>query len=273
MLGSPEYGFGLEIKDQWMDSILTYVLEGSEDPKAAIIPVARYGVGFDPAVGPRYDVTLFYNGNNSAPKIFNDFQGGKLPASRGTNMSQLTMGIFSKLVLPAFQEGGESHGLHQRFHVVSTAATKEAMQIVHDTYFDGVISFGLTNLTDFFTGLAWNSITTQFIAASNSGQGCPQGIDEEAVFWVEESLSWGDAADTAVIETFVQTVNANITAQLEALKLSRPYIYLNDADPDQPVFEGYPAANVQRLKQIRNKYDPLMTFTNQMPGGFKVAKA
>lgn len=50
-------------------------------------------------------------------------------------------------------------------------------------------------------------------------------------------------------------------------------IYLNDADLDQPVFAGYPAENVQRLKEIRAKYDPGMIYTNLMPGGFKVAHA
>jgi hypothetical protein len=66
-------------------------------------------------------------------------------------------------------------------------------------------------------------------------------------------------------------VNANITSQLEAVNATAKYLYLNDADPDQPVFEGYPVENVRRLQLIRDKYDPLMIFTNLMPGGFKVA--
>lgn len=273
MLANPSYGFGATTKDQYLDSVLSYVLNGSNDPKAAIIPVVRYGVGFDPTIGPRYDATLFYNGNNSAPAILSEFQGSKLPGSDLTNLTSLTMAAFAEAVLPAFEAGGESHGLQQRFHVVSHAATREAMDIVHDTYFNAVLSFNLANKTGFFTGLAWNSITTQFISASNSGIGCPQGITEEPVFWVEESLSWGDAADDALVDEFVTTVNANITAQLEAINATRPYIYLNDADPDQPVFQGYPAANVERLKCIRDKYDPDMVFTNLMPGGFKVAHA
>jgi hypothetical protein len=84
------------------------------------------------------------------------------------------MAAFSEAVLPAFQSRGESHGLQQRFHVVSHAATREAMDIVHDTFFDGTISYNLANKTGFFAGLAWNAITTQFINASNSGIGCPQ---------------------------------------------------------------------------------------------------
>jgi hypothetical protein len=202
MLANPSYGFGTTTKDQHLDSVLNYVMNGSSDPKSAI-----------------------------------------------------TMAAFSKAVLPAFQPGGESNVLQQHFHVVSHA-TREAMDIVHDTFFDGILSYDLANKTEFFAGLAWNSITTQFINASDSVIGCPQSIDEEPVFWVEE---------------FVMTVKANITAQLKAINATRAYNYLNDADQNLDGFGGYPVSNVERLKSIRNKYDPDMVFTNLMPGGWKVA--
>lgn len=120
-------------------------------------------------------------------------------------------------------------------------------------------------------GLAWNAITPSFLAASNAGIGCPQGVSEDPQFWVEESYSWGNAADSPTIDAFIATVNANMTAQLEAAGATIPYLYLNDADQTQDVFSGYPAANVERLKTIRDKYDPGMVFTNLMPGGQKVA--
>lgn len=270
-LANPTYGYGSDVKDKWLDGVLNYVLEGSSDPKAAIIPVARFGTGFEDI---RYDATLFYNGvNTSTPAILSDFQGGLLPASNTTSLTALTMGAFAQAVLPAFQEGGESHGLNQRFHVVSTVATREAMDIVHDTFYDAVKAEGLAELDDFFVGLAWNSITTSFLEASNSGIGCPQGVVEEPLFWVEQAFTWGDSADDEKIDNFVKTVNADITAKLEAINATSPYIYLNDADGDQPVFQGYPAENLKRLQRIRAKYDPLMIYTNLMPGGFKVAHA
>lgn len=270
-LANPSYGYGSDVKDKWLDSILNYVIGGSSDPKAAIIPVARFGTGFEDI---RYDATLFHNSvNNSKPAILGDFQGGLLPSSNTTSLTTLTMGTFAKAVLPAFQEGGESHGLNQRFHVVSTVATREAMDIVHDTFFDAIKAEGLAELNDFFVGLAWNSITTSFLEASNSGTGCPQGVVEEPLFWVEQAFTWGDSADNEKIDNLIKTVNANITAQLEAIDATSPYIYLNDADGDQPVFQGYPAENLKRLQQIRAKYDPLKIYTNLMPGGFKVAHA
>jgi hypothetical protein len=183
------------------------------------------------------------------------------------------MSAFAKAVGPAFKPGGESYGKSQLFHVVPHKPTLEAMTIVHDTFFDAIIAENLTALPDFFVGLAWNSITKKFVEESNKGIGCPQGVAEEPAFWVEEALTWGDAADTPRIKSFIQTVNADITAKLEAINATIPYIYLNDADETQDVFGGYPAANVQRLKQIRSKYDPKMVYTKLMPGGHKVAYA
>jgi hypothetical protein len=268
MLADAHYGTGLSIKEKFMDSVLKYCLSGSADVKAAMIPVARLGFGQSAVT---YDNLLFYNGNASTPAIFSDFQGGNLPASASTVLRPISLARFSQSVAPAFEPGGESYGLRQRFHVVSTIATKEAMEIVHDVYFDAMTK--LTNITHFTTGLAYLAITTPFLDASNSGIGCPQGPESKPTFWIEQALTWGDAADDALVDSVLDAANAEITKQLVAIKATSKYLYLNDADADQKVFESYPAANLARLKNIRAKYDPKRIYTDLMPGGFKVAHA
>jgi hypothetical protein len=101
----------------------------------------------------------------------------------------------------------------------------------------------------------------------------PQGVDptKAPYVWIEQSVSWFNQSNDAVIENFIATVNANISAQLQANNFNVPFLYLNDANATQPVFQGYPAANVARLKAIRAKYDPLAIYTKLMPGGWKVA--
>lgn len=70
-------------------------------------------------------------------------------------------------------------------------------------------------------------------------------------------------------------VIAEMTERLEANRLRAEYLYhylyLNDAGRDQPVFQSYPAANLARLKRIRNKCDPLRAYTDLMLGGWKGA--
>ncbi|CZR57665.1 uncharacterized protein PAC_07554 [Phialocephala subalpina] len=201
-LANPLYGFGDDIKTNWLTSIFNYVQNGSSDGKAAIIPVRR------------------------------------------------------SACIIAFKGEGESHGLNQRFHVISHTATLEAMNIVHDNFFDAVKKYDLGSLDGFFVGLAWNSITTKFIETSKAGIRCPRGVPEEPVFWIEESLTWGSAEDTPLIDDFLATTNANIMAQLEVIDATSAYIYFNDVDETQDVFAGYPAANVERMKTIRDIYDP-----------------
>jgi hypothetical protein len=100
-----------------------------------------------------------------------------------------------------------------------------------------------------------------------------RGCLRSQFFWVEEAITWGDPADDAVIDAFVLDVNADINSKLEQINATRSYIYLNDAETDQAVFQGYPAENLAKLKSIRAKYDPLKIYTNLMPGGFKVEHA
>jgi hypothetical protein len=107
MLANPSYGFGTTTKDQYLDSVLNYVLNGSSDPKAAIIPVVRYGVGFGPTMGPRYDATLFYSGNATTPAIFSDFQGRLLPGPDLTNFTSITMAAFSEACSLRFSQGAK----------------------------------------------------------------------------------------------------------------------------------------------------------------------
>lgn len=46
--------------------------------------------------------------------------------------------------------------------------------------------------------------------------------------------------------------------------------FANDAGYFQDVIKSYGAANVQKLKQVANKYDPQGIFKDIMPGGFKL---
>ncbi|KAL1616991.1 hypothetical protein SLS56_011179 [Neofusicoccum ribis] len=202
---------------------------------------------------PEYSATLFYSGKNTRPALFSDWLGDSLvPADNSTSLMPITLGQYSKLIRPGFEKGGESYGYRQSFHLVPIQANIEALDIVHDTYFDGVRSMP-SDVTDFVTGIAWNPVTTEFLAASNMGIGCPQGAEEPPVFWAEETLAWKYAKDDAIIEIFIKTANENITAQLEAIDALSSFFCLNDTGTGQPVFETYPPENLERLKKIRCK--------------------
>ncbi|KAF1354470.1 hypothetical protein EJ07DRAFT_182157 [Lizonia empirigonia] len=104
--------------------------------------------------------------------------------------------------------------------------------------------------------------------------GLPQNVPLEPAFWVEESITWGSGGEfDGEVEEWIKSVNEEIERKLGEIDGLNRYIYLNDADKGQRVFEGYRSENVQKLKAIREKYDPARVFTGLMAGGWKVDHA
>ncbi|KAL1610485.1 hypothetical protein SLS60_002153 [Paraconiothyrium brasiliense] len=271
LLADANYGSSNATRDAWLANILDFALNVDKDGDtgAAVIPVARWGPNF---TAPLYQTTLFYNGTTPPTTgPFNEFVNGtKLQALNGTStLQRVSLAQYGTAMRPAFQPGGQSYGLNQKFHVVSTKATLKAVSIVHDTYFSSLQASGMADrLPGFFSGLAWNCITKSWAAAS---QGAPQNMPQGPQFWVEQSLTWESADDSAEIEEWVASVNAEILEKLVAANATERYTYLNDADKGQAVFRTYGEENLEKLKAIRAKYDPRRVFTDLMPGGFKVA--
>ena len=151
---------------------------------------------------------------------------------------------------------------------MSTLATKEAMNIVHD-FFDAA-KLKLSNVTDLLLGLAWDSITTKFIEASKLRRWLPSRCwrGSSILGWgsIQLCQRWGWRCDWGLCSDCQRQYH-------RAAASTTKYIYGNDADADQQLFQGYPAKSLHRLKEIRAKYDPGMVYTNLMPGGFKVEHA
>ncbi|CAG8983262.1 hypothetical protein HYALB_00002698 [Hymenoscyphus albidus] len=236
-------------------------------PQVSLHPLVRWGQNY---TEPSYESKLWYNGNVRKPEVFKDYQGSILPENNSTVLRQMTMGQFAASLKPSYVRVGESSGKIQLFHVVSHTATITSMRVVHDTFLDGIQKHNLKKVDQFFSSIAYNTITPAFAKLS---QGMPQGIPQEAAFWSEQAVSWVKPEGSPKVRAFIDDVNANITAQLEKSGELRPYLYLNDAELSQPVFQGYPLENLARLKEIRAKYDPNRVYTDQMPGGFKVEHA
>lgn len=264
------YEESAETKDLYLDSLLDYTLNGDVDTAFAITPVVRWGPNF---TVPSYEATLLYNGSvvpSSGPAT-KFFDGTIKSVNESSTLAPLSLADYSRMTAFAFEEGGPGFGFRQKFRVVSTKATREAMDIIHDNWFSLLKERDLANrIPGFFCGLAYNAVTRTMAEMS---QGMPQNLDPEAAFWVEESISWDSAKDDAEIIKFSKDVNAKIESELLEKNLTSRYIYLNDADKGQPVFESYGAESVKKLNAIRQKYDPNNVYTDLMPGGFKVAHA
>lgn len=249
----------------------TWALHNDEDLDVTTIPVVRWGPNY---TAPSYESTLFYNGTSAptsgpfAEYIYGNTTG--LKALNGTaTLRPISLAQYSRAMRSAFKEGGQSYGLRQKFRVVSIKATTVALKTVHDTYFDSLKASGLANrVPEFYSSLAFNVVNRNMAEKS---AGLPQNVPLEPAFWVEESVTWNSSGEfDQEIGDWVKNVNAEIEAKLEAIDGLNRYLYLNDADKGQKLFESYGSESVGKLKEIRDKYDPNKVFTDLMPGGWKV---
>lgn len=250
---------------QFIDAVHDFTMNAHKDPKAAAIPLAEY----IPLLGkPSYNAMLFYNGKNATPAALSSFLSPPMRPKSNT-FQYRSMSQWSKELDPAM---GLLKGNKQRFYVLNIhAANKRAVAIVHDTF----MSVAKRSIPDgvLVAALAFPAVTEKYITASRANGGDPQSLDLSGApyIWVEESVTSLATTKDADVDAFYETVNGEIQKNLDAegIELAR-FIYLNDANPAQRVWEGFDPENVQRLKNIRAKYDPGRVFTDLMPGGFKV---
>ena len=272
-IAEANYGSGKSVRDAFLQAVLDFTTDPDADPFAAITPIARWGPNY---TEPEYHSTLFYNGtalpSSGAFAEFVNDTTSKLPADDGSSaMTRLPLATYGSGATPAFKAGGESYGLRQKFRVINAKATSETIKIIHDTYFEVLNSTGIANRVDqFFTGLAFNPVTTRMAEAC---KGSPYDIPIEPAFWTEQSMTWASEDDDAAIDEFLAEADTKIDQKLREVDGISDFIFLNDADKGQKVFESYGSSNLRRLQEIRNKYDPNRVYTDLMPGGFKVAHA
>ncbi|KNG45821.1 FAD-binding domain-containing protein [Stemphylium lycopersici] len=274
LIADAHYGSTTETRDAYFAAILNMALTNEEDLASTIIPVCRWGPG---STMPSYESTLFHNGTTapiSGPLA--EFIHGNITGLTALNataiMRPVSLAQYGSAMRSAFEEGGQSHGLRQKFHVVSMKATAENLAIVHDTFFNSLAASGLADkVPEFFAGLDFNIVNREMVERS---AGLPQNIPLEPAFWVVEATSWesGGEFDHEVAE-WVKGINVEIERKLEVVDGLNRYIYLNDADKDQKVFESYGSESIKRLRTVRAKYDPERVFTDLMPGGWKVEHA
>lgn len=64
-----------------------------------------------------------------------------------------------------------------------------------------------------------------------------------------------------------------LKAYTQEIGADSEYVYMNYAARYQNPLGGYGKENVEFIKAIARKYDPLEVFQRQVPGGFKVSSA
>ncbi|KAF2470782.1 FAD binding domain-containing protein [Lindgomyces ingoldianus] len=267
---SPKVWVGMAQYDQsqsanYLDAVYTFGKYGALDSKAAIIPTVVMLPGINTTI---YVTAKFYDSETSSPTVFENFTAPNLVSfSDSFALQPLSTYIDSTDVLQPL-------GLRQEFRVMSSIVSRDAIGLIHDTY-TSAVSAKLSGVANLTTTITFQPITKEFIQQGINAGGNPQGVDisKAPYFWMDESWSWTREEDDETILNFADSVTADINKQLQAKGLAGTYLYMNDAGKGQPIFQSYPAKNLERLKEVREKYDPSRIYTNLTPGGWKVLQA
>lgn len=115
-------------------------------------------------------------------------------------------------------------------------------------------------------------IVPKFITQSNRRGGNSLGLaDTKGPFIIcLISLTWDSATDDTSLVGDANKLILDIEMKAKARNVFKKFKYLNYANVNQPVVEGYGAGNVVRLRAVSKLYDPRGIFQQAVPGGFKM---
>ncbi|KAL3459884.1 hypothetical protein BJX64DRAFT_193950 [Aspergillus heterothallicus] len=100
------------------------------------------------------------------------------------------------------------------------------------------------------------------------------GLDEKKDYILDLLwLTWDNIEDTELFDWIGETFVEELDAFAKSVGGEYPYIYLNYAAENQNPLQSYGEENLEFMRRVAEKYDPLGVFQEQVPGGFKVTEA
>lgn len=254
--------WGTNVSEQYINSIVQFAHHGAEHPKASFEGQTRWVPSRSSEVS--FDGYLWYSGEGDIPLGLENFTAPVLPITRG-NITRTTIGIWSN----EFNYSPPA-GTRSLFHWLTTPADATAARIAFDTYYESIAS--LADVEGFSTAFSMLPITPIVTSAPENAMSL--GSDDSPAIWYVESPLWANPEDDERILAAHAEANTKIRERLTEAGLGPlPFMYLSDIQKSQipELFPAYGAENLQRLKNIRDEYDPNRVFTDLVPGGAKVA--
>lgn len=254
--------WGENVSEQYIKSVEQFALHGAEHPKASFEGQTRWVPSRSSEIS--FDGYLWYSGEGDVPIGLENFTAPVLPITKG-NITRTTMGEWTNAFSYAPPLGTRGF-----FHWLTTAPSATAATIAFDTYYETIAS--LEDVEGFSTAFSMLPITSIVTSAPENAMGL--GSDDGPAIWIVESPLWSNQEDDERVTAVHAEANVKIREKLAAAGLGPlPFMYLSDIEKSQipETFPAYGAENLQRLKDIRDKYDPNRVFTDLVPGGAKVA--
>jgi hypothetical protein len=248
---------------QFLDAIYNFAKHDSLDSKSALTPIAATIPSKNTTV---YRALRFYDSEVDAPGTWGDLNTPHMtPISDDYSLRSLTDYLKA--------DGGTAPGkLRRKWRFVSSIVSRDAVEIIHNILIRESYA-RLSNRVNSTAGVAFQPITQEFLRKGPVKGGNLQGLDDSKgpYFWSVLQLACEDNdEDYRALQEFSEYFHAEVTKKLKEKGLHAEFLYMNDAGEGQKVFESYGGENLRKLKEIREKYDPLKVYSELMPGGWKV---
>lgn len=96
---------------------------------------------------------------------------------------------------------------------------------------------------------------------------CP---DQGNLIIFDLTVTWVDASLDAAVDEAIKALIDGVVNEARRRGLLHEYIYLNYALEWQDPMASYGTENLEMLRRVSRRYDPLQTFQKLVPGGFKL---
>ena len=238
-------GGGIEDSNSAIDGYITII------PSQKKNPIKLYSI-------------LFHNGPDPDPESLKGL--ASIPAVENTAKVQ----DFSDFQDETVSFGTRSY--RQTFYTTSFTGSVESIRLINQTITQAALD-RFADIKDSYISLIHQPVSKSWLEAAQKAGGDAIALDPSRGNFIifDLNIHWSEPEDDALAYQFSQDMLMKLDAAAQEKNLSYPFLFMNDAGPGERVIQSYGyGASLEKLKQIRRKYDPLGIFQALCGGGFKV---
>ena len=246
--------------DSFYSAIINLANSGYTDRGAGVIAQVQYsnqGADKPPFIGGMG--VFMHEGSDTDPKIFSEFR--KVPWLPPT----ISYNITSPAFVPGALAPQSSSDDRYLFHVEASVATPEAIKVMHNVFYSMT-----SKLSTSVPSLLNSGVTIQIIPISSIAYGKSDpakfkgntfGLKQgESQLWHCLSIGWENAEEDEAANKWAAEFGDTLGKALGKNGLlpndGRGFLYMNDAQSGQDVYSTYGKKELQKLREVRDKYDP-----------------
>ncbi|KAJ9143018.1 FAD-binding domain-containing protein [Pleurostoma richardsiae] len=228
----------------------------------------------DIAAGAVISITYNATTKSVSPSILGVQEGTESPPSRFANFSAIPAVSAQNNVLTPVQWHSQLDSPNQMFRVQFAHHTikpdAEQLYRIYSAWKNAVDD--IADVEGLYPTFVMNILPKSAMSvAANNGVGNTWGLadDQSWILW-QLTTGWANEVDDLRMTNWARSFADYWHEENKAKDLASEFLYMGDAGEFQDPFVGMPLENVQRMRAIRQAYDPAGVFSRLNWGGFKL---